>query len=102
MKATDMGPDEKELSDALSALARGDEAQGAPSHVEKAVMGRWRSVRAAKGGWGQYVVARKPALALAASVILGLSFVGWWVRRDVEPLTLQPVPSRVAVPVMAS
>jgi hypothetical protein len=85
MKAAGMGPDGKELSDALSALARVD-AQGAPSHVEETVMGRWRSGSPDKAGGRQYVVAHRPALALAASLILGLSLGGWWVGRDVEPL----------------
>ncbi len=96
MKAADMGPDEKELGDALSALARAEEAQGAPAHVEEAVMGRWRSVRAGEAGWGQSVVTRRPALALAASLILGLSFAGWWFRRDVAPPGVQSEPVAVA------
>lgn len=95
MKAADMGPDEKALGDALSALARVDDAQGAPSHVEEAVMRRWQSVRAGKTGRSPYVLVRKPGLALAASLILGLSFVGWWVRRDAEPLRVQSEPDAV-------
>lgn len=85
MKAADMGPDENELSDALSALARADEAQGTPAHVEAAIMRRWRSIRAGKTGLSPYLLVRQPGLALAACLILGLSFVGWWVRRNVEP-----------------
>lgn len=92
MKAADMGPDGKELSDALSALARVEEGRGAPSHVEEAVMRRWRSVGTGKKGSSPSGLLRKPGLALAASVMLGLSFVGWWVRRDVEPQRVQPEP----------
>lgn len=95
MKAAEMGPDGKELSDALRALARVDDAQGAPPHVEAAVMRRWQSVRAGRTGWGQHVVVRRPALALAASLILGVSLVGWWVRRDVAPLSVQSEPDAV-------
>jgi hypothetical protein len=95
MKTADMGPDGKELSDALSALARVDQAQGAPSHVEQAVMRQWRSVRAGKTGSGLSLITRKPALALVASLILGLSLGGWWVRRDVEPLSVGSQPDAV-------
>lgn len=85
MKAANVKPDENDLNDALSALARLDGAQTTPSHVEDVVMRGWPSVRGRKTMAGRLAVARKPALAWAASVLLALSIGGWWVARQSEP-----------------
>jgi hypothetical protein len=84
MKAVDSGPDEEHLRDALRALARAEEAQAAPPSVEQAVMRHWQPVRAPRGIWQRVLIARRPMMPVAASLVLGVAVGVWWMRGRVD------------------
>jgi hypothetical protein len=96
MKQDDVNLDERDVRDALRALARAEEHIAARPHVESAVMHAWdaSAAAAARSDRGQRVRALG---AVAASFLLaaGASYI--WIRADVGVRETEPTEAGVAV-----
>jgi hypothetical protein len=79
----DMNTDEKELLNALRALAREEQGLAARPHVEARLMRAWDESRACKFPRRRMFVG--PFLKVAAALILAASAASWWSRGGANP-----------------
>lgn len=97
MNKEDMNSHEKELENALRALAREEQGLATPPHVEARLMAAWDETRGVGSG------RRRPNLApvwqAAAALVIVVSGAYWWSRGDAMPPT---VPEQLQPPAAAT
>ncbi|NOT25468.1 MAG: hypothetical protein HOP16_05135 [Acidobacteria bacterium] len=96
MKQDDVNLNERDVRDALRALARAEEHLAARPHVEAAVMRAWDASAAASIGPRRGSQARA-LWAVAASFLLAVGASYVWVRSDVPVVATQSTDAGVAV-----
>jgi hypothetical protein len=78
-----MNADEKELLNALRALAREEAELGARPHIEAQLMRAWDENRGVRARRGRIFIA--PFLKVAAALVLATSAAYWWSRGGANP-----------------